>query len=289
MATLTKPQAAAAVTLTEAFKAKQNRDAAKIAAAIALYYQTRVNVEDPSSIEEWLDLLIPRLVASSDSGAHSASAYFSAIRRLEAPRAGSFTPTAATGAIDEGVRKSLLTVGPYAYVNKARQIEGLALPEQQRVAMLAEAKQVTSKAIASSAIRHAQAGGRQTIHDAVQQDRVALGYVRVTRAKPCYFCAMLASRGLTYRAFKKDSFELSNARFTGDGNAKVHDNCGCSLKPVFTTNDPLVERTEKWADMWSRWGAGGGDAALRFRRGYDHWARTGEFLDWDIVNEGLRG
>ena len=289
MATLTKAQAAASVTLTEAFKAKQNRDAAKIAAAIAIYYQARVNVEEPSSIEDWLDLMIPRLIGSSDAGARSASAYFSAIRRLEVRNAPSFTPTPAMGAIDEGVRKSLLTVGPYAYINKARQIEGLALPEQQQAAMLAEAKQITSKAIAASVVRHAQAGGRQTIHDAVSEDRVALGYVRVTRAKPCYFCAMLASRGLTYRAFKKDSFELSNARFTGDGNAKVHDECGCSLKPVFSTNDPLVERTEKWADMWSRWGAGGGDAALRFRRGYDHWARTGEFLDWGVVNEGLRG
>ena len=288
MATLTEAQAAAAASLTQAFKTLENREAVKYAALIALYYQQRVNVEDPATIEAWLDLMIPRLIAASDSGAQRATAYFSALRRLEVPGAPAFTPEAALGTIDEGVRKSLLTVGPYAYTNKATKIERLDVTPQQAKALLAQAKQETTKAVTAAVVRHAQAGGRETIHRNAEQDRVALGYVRVTRAKPCHFCAMLASRGLRYRAFKEGSFDLSDARFTGDGDAKVHDNCGCSLKPVYTHNDPLVEATDKWADMWSMWGAGGGEAALRFRRGYDHWADTGEYLTWDQANEGLR-
>ena len=288
MATLSEAQASAALSLTTAFKAQQNRSAAKIALAIAAYYKVRVNVEDPASVEAWLELMIPRLIGTSDAGAREAVVYYRALRRLEVPGAAPFSPEAAIGTIDEGVRKSLLTVGPFAYTNKARKIEQLDVPDRQRRAMLIEAKQVTAKAVTAATIRHAQAGGRQTIHDASEQDRVALGWVRVTRAKPCYFCAMLASRGLRYRAFKEGSFDLSDARFTGDGDAKVHDNCGCSLKPVYTTNDPLVSATEKWADMWSMWGAGGGEAALRFRRGYDHWASTGDYLTWDQANKGLR-
>lgn len=285
MATLSEAQAAAAARLTATFKAQQNREAAKVAALVALYYQQRVNVEDPESVERWLAIVIPRLIRSSDSGAESAATFFQAIRRLEAPGADPFTANPALGTIDPGVRKSLLAVGPYDYMNKARQIETLDVSPQQEKALLLEAKQVTTKKLAAAAVRHAQAGGRQTIHDASEQDPVALGWVRVTRADPCFFCAMLASRGLAYRPFKEDSFAMSNAQFSGDGDAKVHDECGCSLKPVYTTNDPLVDATKKFADMWSLWGAGGGDATLRFRRGYNHFRATGEYLTWDQADK----
>lgn len=288
MATLNEAQAAASRALTERFKAEQNRSAARVAALIALYYQARVNVEDPSSVERWLELMIPRLINVSDSGARSAAEFYAALRRIEVPGVEPYSPRATLGTIDSGVRKSLQTVGPFDYMNKAAEIRNLDVSPAQEKALLAEAKQVTTKAIASSVVRHAQAGSRQTIHDNTAQDQVALGWVRVTRAKPCFFCAMLASRGIKYRAFKEGAFDLSDSRFTGDGDAKVHDNCGCSLKPVYVDNDPLVAATEKWAEMWDTWGAGGGDAALRFRRGYEHWAKTGKMMTWDDANEGLR-
>ena len=288
MATLTDAQARASATLTDRFKSTENREAAKYAALVSLYFQSRVNVEDPASIEAWLDLMVPRLIRASDTGADRATAFFTALRRIEAPGAAPYVPTAARGYIDDGVRKSLLTVGPYAYTNKARKIQTLETGPQQQRALLAEAKQETTKAIAAAVLRHAQGGSRQTIHDASEEDQVALGWVRVTKADPCFFCAALASRGLRYRAFKEGSFDLSDARFTGDGDAKVHDNCGCSLKPVYTTNDPLVDRTSTFADQWSMWGAGGGDAMRRFRRGYEHLRKTGEYLTWEQANEGLR-
>lgn len=288
MATLSEAQAAQALALTQAFKTQQNREAAKVAALVALYYQQRVNVEDPRSVERWLEIVIPRLISTSDSGARQAAEFFNVLRRLEAPGAAPYSPQASLGMVDPGVRKSLMAVGPGDYMNKAADIRRLDVSPQQAKALLAEAKQVTTAKLAAAAVRHAQAGSRQTIHDNSERDRVALGYVRVTREDPCHFCAMLASRGLRYRAFKEGSFDMSDARFTGDGDAKVHDNCGCSLKPVYAENDPLVARTEKFADMWSMWGAGGGDAALRFRRGYEHFRQTGEYLTFEQANEGLR-
>lgn len=285
--TLSEAQAVQAARLTATYKAQQNRDAAKIAAAIALYYSSRVNVLDPQSVEDWVNLVVPRLIATSDTGATRAASYFQAIRTIEL-LATDYRATPTLGVVDSGVRKSLLTVGPYDMVNKMREIDKLDVAPQQRTAMIAEAKAVTTKKIAAAAIRHAQAGGRQTIIDNVDQDKTALGWVRVTKADPCFFCAMLASRGVTYRAFKEGSFDASDARFTGAGDAKVHDNCGCSLKPVYSKNDPLVKQTDKFAEMWSMWGAGGGDAALRFRRGYDHFQETGDYLTWDQANEGLR-
>lgn len=286
MATLSEVQAAQALALTQTYKAQTNREAAKIAALVALYYKQRVNVEDPASIDRWLRLMIPRLIRVTDSEAERARLFFETIRVLETGER--FGATAATGMVDDGVRKSLLTVGPYDLVNKMSDIKALDASPAQTKALLAEAKQVTTTKLAAAVVRHAQAGSRQTIYENVQKDETALGWIRVTRDKPCFFCAMLASRGLTYRAFNEESFLASDAQFTGEGNAKVHDNCGCSLKPVYTENDPLVDKTKVFADLWSMWGAGGGDATLRFRRGYDHFQKTGDYLTWDQANEGLR-
>lgn len=288
MPTLTEAQAAQVGTLTAAFKAQQNRDAARVAALVALYYRTKVDVEDPESVNAWLAIVVPRLISGSDSGARRAAAYFDVLRRVEVPTAPRYAAVPSLGVVDAGVAKSLMAVGPGDYMNKAKVIRQLDVSPQQERALLAEAKQVTEGKLAQAAVRHAQAGGRQTVYDNSERDRVALGWVRVTRPQPCWFCAMLASRGLQYRAFKEGSFDASDAQFTGDGNAKVHDKCGCSLKPVWTTNDPLVEKTEAFADLWARWGAGGGDAALRFRRGYEHWQKTGEYLSWETANAGLR-
>lgn len=289
MPTLSEVQAAQSLALTEAFKTTQTREAAKVAALVALYYRQRVQVEDPSSVQAWLDLVIPRIIRASDSGARLAQQFYAAVRRIEAPTATPFTPTAALGMVDPGVKKSLMAVGPGDYMNKMRQFEQLELSPTAKKAALAEAKQVTSVKLAQAVVRHAQAGGRQTIYAGAEQDRTALGWVRVTRANPCFFCAMLASRGLHYRAFDQGSFDLSDARFDGDGDAKVHDKCGCSLKPVYVADgDPVLARNETYVDLWARWGAGGGDAALRFRRGYEHFRATGDYLSWEEANAGLR-
>lgn len=274
------------VALTQAYKTGQNQNAARIAALVSLYYLQRVDVTNPAQVDAWLALMIPRIIAASDDGASLAATFYNRVRLLEVPGAPSFSATPARGVIDDGVKNSLMATGPGAYMNKLRVIQNddKFTPDQQR-ALIVEAKQVTAKNLAAATVRHVQAGSRQTIYQNQKQDRVAIGWVRVTRPKPCFFCAMLASRGLEYRPFSEDSFKASDARFTGDGDAKVHDGCGCCLKAVYTKNDHFVEQTGAFADMWSRWGAHGTgkEAALLFRRGYDHWLDTGDFLDIDQI------
>lgn len=286
MATLSEAQAAQAEALTAAQKAQANREAAKIAALMGLYYQRQVDPSSQASVDRWLDLLIPRLIDASDSGARAAANYYQTLRRLEVPRERPGNVEIALGKIDEGVRRSLLQVGPYSYMNKMADIPGDAKPSEVR-ALQADALRSTTAAVISSTIRHAQAGARQTLYQNSERDKVALGWVRVTSDNPCFFCAALASRGLRYRPFNEDSFAESNLRFDGDGDAKVHDNCGCTLKPVFARNDPLVAKTDVYSDLWERWGAGGASKVapfLRFRRGYEHYQRTGEYLDFDTVD-----
>jgi len=81
----------------------------------------------------------------------------------------------------------------------------------------------------AAAARHAGDGSRDQIINAVQRDRRAIGWVRVTSGQPCFFCAALASRGPVYQ---DDSFDESDARFEGQGRHKVHDHCSCALRPV---------------------------------------------------------
>lgn len=253
-----------------------------MAALVAAYYRSRVDIEDPSSVERWLEIMLPRILREHDNVARYAQAYATANRRLEFPDLPAPTFELIQGATEEQVRKSLLVVGPGDYLNKMRQIEREDVPDQQREALLLEAKQVTATKVAAAVARHTQNGGRSTLIGASGSDPLAIGYVRVTKEEPCFFCAMLASRGLV---FAKDSFADSDPRFTGDGTAKVHDSCQCGMKPVYTRKDPLLADAATYTDLWTEWGAGGGDAALRFRRGYEHWRATGEKLDWETVND----
>ncbi len=285
---LSEATAAQTRELTLSYKSTQNAQAARIAALVALWYQSRVDPRDPGSVETWLGLMVPRLISASDSSARAAANFFQAVRDSEARVGDGFRASPSLGAVNKGVRESLLTVGPYDYMNKLAAIEAADVSPQQADALLREAKEVTAGKVAAATVRHAQAGGRRTINENVRRDNLALGWVRVTSQAPCAFCAMLASRGIHYAPYKQDSFYATDARFEGSGDAKVHDSCGCSLKPVYSkSNDPMVDKTKEFAEMWDRWGAGGGDAALRFRRGYEHYRSTGDYLSWEQANEGL--
>lgn len=272
---------ATATELAVAFRAAEVRRAAAIAAAVAIYYNTRVDVDDPASVERWLALVIPRLENEAEQGARRAAALASRIRALEAPRIPALTFDPRPGSNREQIRKSLQVVGPFAHYNKMRDIRRADLPPSQARALEKRALETVSKNLTASAVRHALSGSRNTTESVVAQDRTALGYIRVTQAKPCFFCAMLASRG---RIFSEDSFDMSDPRFIGPGNAKVHDGCGCHLKASWIDKDPALERNQRYVDFWEEWGAGGGDALLRFRRGYEHWERTGEMLTWEQAN-----
>lgn len=124
-------------------------------------------------------------------------------------------------------------------------------------------------------VKHALNGGRGEVEKVVQMDgrrRVrqnrAIGWKRVTDFNPCYFCAVLASRGATF--LTKDSFKESNRRFTGKGDAKVHDHCQCTLAPVYRHEDKFDERARFFYNQWRKHTEGlkGAEAMKAFRRNY---------------------
>ncbi|MFC0547053.1 VG15 protein [Kutzneria chonburiensis] len=90
---------------------------------------------------------------------------------------------------------------------------------------------------AGAATRLILDAGRDQILGNVQQDRHAVGWLRVASLRACAFCAMLASRGAVYRS--KES-----------GNFRSHSHCTCYARPMWTEDQALPSTTELFHDLW---------------------------------------
>jgi hypothetical protein len=117
--------------------------------------------------------------------------------------------------------------------------------------------------VTRAATRHVLNGGRGFIEAAVEQDRTALGWARVTDGDPCAFCAMLASRGPAYKS--RDS------ALETDSGQRYHDGCSCVTEPQFHRDQPWPGKAREFSDLWAKSTAGhsGGAALNAFRRAYE--------------------
>lgn len=262
-----------AETLTDAFRAAEARRAAIVAAAVAAYWRTRVRAEDPETIERWLAALVPVIMRERNASAVRGALYGNTIRTLEVGLTDGFRFDSLEGAMPAEnvaamIRTSLVVTGVTGYQRRLEKISGRDISPAVEKALLDEAFDKSGAAAAASAVRHVQNGGRAALIDGVQRDKRALGWVRVTRAEPCYFCALLASRGAVY---KDDSFEDSNSLFDGPGEVKVHDSCQCAVKPVYRRNDEILDRSSEFLEIYkaSTQGRSGREAIKAFRRAYE--------------------
>ena len=86
-------------------------------------------------------------------------------------------------------------------------------------------------------------GGRTTVEQTKDDDKLALGWARVTDSDPCAFCAMLASRGPVFRT----------ARSAGDpraGGMPFHNGDQCTVEPVFHEDAEWPGRAKEFQDLW---------------------------------------
>ena len=99
--------------------------------------------------------------------------------------------------------------------------------------------------------------GRQTVTTAVEHDRQARGWARVTKPGCCYFCAMLASRGAVYKT-------------EGSADFRAHDHDRCMAEPVFGQYEMTAD-ARAWQALWrtSTRGTSGADAVKAFRQAYE--------------------
>jgi len=117
-------------------------------------------------------------------------------------------------------------------------------------------------------------GGRTTTLDTVAADPVAHGWYFKTDGDPCWWCAMIASRGFV---FKEHSFDVSDARHLGaetNNSAKVHNHCACVIVGVFSKSHTLPDISQEAQQVYadSSGDVRGADKRTAFR---DAWnART---------------
>lgn len=182
---------------------------------------------------------------------------------------------AVTGAVDDSGRLS--------------SVSGVNVPENVLQPLVDDLMAFGKKASTGVGVKFALNGGRGEVQELMTAEAesnpgVAVGWARFTEDSatgPCYFCAMLASKGAVYvdvDSFKESSRKVrdvvvnprgnnrtSRRAFLGDGIAKVHDNCKCSLRPVFRVEDSFDWRADFFRDQWDSFA--GSDLA-DFRRIY---------------------
>lgn len=199
---------------------------------------TTFDPTDPNTLQRFI-LVIQALIQHFGKMSSTAAASFYERERKASGIPGSFTvqlvPPADLDKIEAGIRWAT---------------SDLWRPEPDLAAIQTKVRGVVEKDVLDT--------GRTTIIDAVKSDRKAIGWARVPEPGACSFCALLATRGMSYRSEKTASFE-------------AHDHCRCHVEPVFTSYEPSAQVRE-WQQMYAEATKGvHGPAAMRraFRQKFE--------------------
>jgi hypothetical protein len=278
---MTAPVASAAsgyLVLDAAYRAAVAQTAIGVIRIMQLWWTSVDPADLARTSSRWLETSVLTILAAQARTASIADAYTEQVRRLSIPGALPWKPPPLRPENPERIRKSLIFTGIHQTAEKLaiteKSLQGGQTDEErdsdQRTQQGRNA-QLMSEGLAraaGSAIRLVTDAGQERIYDNVVSDPTAIGWARTTKPGCCYFCAMLASRGFVY---KEDSFSESDARFIGPGQHKVHDTCGCGLRPLYNQEDPLPDRNEDLSDLWASEAArySGQEAIKAFRRAYE--------------------
>lgn len=211
---------------------------------------------DPRRLDEttpgWLEALLRLLLPHRSASARKSYDYYQSLKRAELGKLGLPPDFHAPEPNLTQLRTSMLITGP--------------VKQKQLIAAGADSEQAAKAALVvnlKSVQRHVLNGGRETLDTLVSEDETALGWARVTDANPCYWCAMLASRGHVYKS--------RETALKANGHDQYHDGCGCTAEPQFHEDAPLPGKAVDWSELWadSTQGHSGKDAINAFRRAYE--------------------
>lgn len=88
--------------------------------------------------------------------------------------------------------------------------------------------------------------GRRTVVEAVQSDRRARGWARITSPGACSFCRLMATRGAIYKNEDTAGRDASE-KFVGEGEFKFHNHCHCHIEPAFGIYEMTAQAREDLA------------------------------------------
>jgi hypothetical protein len=229
--------------LAEAYRVEQAQLSAEATRAVLALW---LAMYEPGNSQVWRAFLVAlTTLINALRGRSSQSAviyYLESRRAARAPR--SFTPRVAPAPLLELIEATAQLTGARMY---GRSLSAGMTPER--------ALRNAGVQVAGATSRIVLDAGRQTILDAVEEDREAIGWTRITDAKPCAFCSMLASRGPVY---SEDTVSF-----------QAHAHCACIAAPVWSRDEAWLGHSE---DLYQQWRAvtegESGPGALRAWRRY---------------------
>ena len=134
----------------------------------------------------------------------------------------------------------------------------------------------TTSRVAGEASRVVLNRGRAAMHNSAMADKECIGWVRVTDGNPCAFCRLLASRGPVYKTedaavATRSVFSRNRRGRSTDGRARgkagaaapaiwsdrangfrAHAHCACTARPIYSADDPLLNRSERFFDEYEK-------------------------------------
>jgi len=261
--------------LDRAHRLAQARNAAAAALLVGRAWQKVDADRLAATSSPWLADSLRIIEASHQRSQGFAGLYAEWARTEQAPDLPSLRLPPAPSLNVEQVRTSLIYLGPSSagrslFAPDDEPVEVLpGIPLEQSPRVRASIMERAATQIIGATIRYVQNGGRDFLDEVVDKDAKAVGYVRITGDNPCAFCAMLASRGPVY---KDTSFNRSDPRFEGLGDHKVHDHCGCTIRPLYSKSRLLMpQRNQDFENLWaeSTRGYSQKDTMNAFRRAYE--------------------
>lgn len=265
-----KTSTKAAIALAAWYTAQHSLDQQKLAASTVVALAPLWKILDFNHLDitqlAWVQAVAPVLERAYQESQRTAAEYVQSVKWAHIPTA---APLPQISEPSAGIAKHF-TPDPFpaASAQVSMLVTGPAEVKRQMPAPGGLAMDRGLVASSGAAVRIVGDGGRGVVQKLVELDHQAKGYARVLDRKPCYFCAMLASRGAVY---KEHSFDTSNARFHGEGITKVHDHCVCSLRPIYSSNDSFDDTARVLQKHWDKAtrGYSSQDAVNAFRRSYD--------------------
>jgi hypothetical protein len=191
---------------------------------------------DTGDVDRWWRTVGPQVEEQVHNGWLStrdlAVRYLADHAKASGLSAGAVQPVPATWN-PKAAQTSLQVTGPVAFKQAVR---GGATP--------AQAVKVMQVRLLGSAQRIAANGGRGTVYGTARKAPVIVGWRRIhTGSKePCYFCALLLSRGAVYKSKRSAETRLSDGE-------PYHDHDQCEAEPLYEEEEepPHVQ------DLYDQW------------------------------------
>lgn len=221
---------------------------AAIGAALVDGVEQAWSLLDPTRLAETLPLLIKALIAlirqHSQASRGLALTYYEQMRRLEGITT-PFKPTRIELPPAEQVEKTTKWATDALWSTT-----GGTLPDGDTI-------QTAMTVLAAATEQIVLDTGRDQLIANVEQDREAIGFAREAKPDACWWCSMLATRGMVYAtayaAGRRDP-NAGEAPIGLDDQGKewvnrYHRNCRCQVVPVFVAYEPPAHVRE-WQDLW---------------------------------------